>query len=70
MGIQSIYNPEKGKEIILINKQSNNIIIPHEIEIISNKDSKTGKEILINKNTGNELSNIKKKFIEKLEKVF
>ena len=34
---------------------------PKEKEIISIKDPKTGKEKLIDKNTGNELYNIEKK---------
>ena len=41
---------------------------PKEKEIISIKDPKTGKEKLIDKNTGNELYNIEKKVDEKTGK--
>ena len=49
-----------GEEIISYKNDIKNDK-PKEKEIISIKDSKTGKEKLIDKNTGNELTNIEKK---------
>ena len=53
-------DPRTGKEIISYNKENKNEG-PKTQELISIKDPNTGKEKLINKNTGNELTNIEKK---------
>ena len=55
---------ETGKEIITIKKEN---IKPKKIEIISSKDPFTGEEKLINKNTGNELLNLEKKYDAKIK---
>ena len=60
-------DPISGKEIISYKNDIKNDK-PKEKEIISIKDSKTGKEKLIDKNTGNELTNIEKKVDEKTGK--
>ena len=67
-----LFDKETGEEINNIkikkdNKTNNNIIItnqknilPKRLELISLKDNLTGKEFLINKNTGEKLDNIEK----------
>ena len=56
--IQEIFN-NKNFENNILNKEN---LKPKTIEIITIKDPKTGIEKLINKNTGNEIQNLERKY--------